>query len=409
MHNKQVLLTTAEMGYGHLRALYPFTEIPEYKLVILGQTDGSKPFEKRVWRIGLIMYESASRFKDFPVLGWVVFSLMNGFLRIPPRNKHVKSKRRSFPFWLLEQFIKMGLVDGLKNELKNKQKSLLTSFYAPVIALSGTENVNVYCQICDADLSRVWVARYPKNDNTRYFAPCKSAVIRLRQYGVRPQMIHLTGFPFSHKLVGGMEEEIAKQNYTERISLLDNPKSNSQKRPLKIAYAVGGAGALTSVGIRIADNLSDDILSGKVILYLIAGIKIEVIKEFLDYKEKNFPNCNNIQIVWAQNLSDYFKRFDEIISHVHVLWTKPSELVFYSALGIPIIMTKPIGAQEKANREWVIENRAGLDQSSSQNLGYWILTQFHNGNLGRMAHSGWYNGVRTALYRIPVIIDKTSN
>lgn len=409
MYNKQILLVTVEMGYGHLRALYPFTEIPEYKLVILGQTDSSNPFEKRVWKVALRMYESASRFKDFPILGWVVFGLMNGLLKIPPRNKHLKGKRRSFPFGLLELLIKMGLCNGIKTLLENDQKPLLTSFYAPVIALSRIDNNNkVYCQICDADLSRVWVARYPKTDNTHYFAPCKSVVIRLRQYGVRPQMIHLTGFPFSHRLVGGLEEEIAKQNYLRRISLLDNPKKNSKELPIEIAYVVGGAGALSEIGLRIADSLSADILNGNVILYLVAGIKKEVIKEFVEYKEKKFSNCNNIQIIWAQSFDDYFNNFVDLISHVHVLWTKPSEIVFYSALGIPIIMTKPIGAQEKANQEWVIENKAGVDQLISINAGYWIMTQFHSGQLGRMAHSGWYNGTRTALYRIPDIIEKTS-
>lgn len=408
MQNKQVLLATAEMGYGHLRALYPFTEIPEYRLVILGQSDNSKPFERRVWRIALRMYESVSRFKNFPVIGWILFSLMNGFLRIPPRNKHLKSNRRSFPFWLLEQFIKMGLCEGVMMELKKSRSSLLTSFYAPVIAMSGTEGINVYCQICDADLSRVWVARHPKSVNTRYFAPCKSAVIRLRQYGVRPQMIYLTGFPFPHKLVGGMDEEIAKQNYFKRINLLDDPKRNSQEKPLEIAYVVGGAGALSEVGFRLADGLSAEILNGKVILYLVAGIKRDVIEEYMEYKEKFFPNCNNIQIIGDHGLAGYFNLFVDLISHVHVLWTKPSEIVFYSALGIPIIMTKPIGAQEEANREWVIDSRAGMDQSFSQNLGYWLLTQFHSGNLGRMAHAGWHNGLRTALYRIPDIIKKTS-
>lgn len=409
MQNNQILLATAEMGYGHLRALHPFTEIPEYELVVLGQTDGSKPFEKKVWRIALRMYESASRLKNIPVLGWIVFSLMNGFLKIPPKNKHLKSHRRSFPFWLLERFINMGLCEGIKTELKNNQKPLLTSFYAPVIALSRTENNRIYCQICDADLSRVWVARYPKNDKTHYFAPCKSAVIRLRQYGVRPQMIHLTGFPFSHKLVGGIDENIAKQNYRRRIDLLDNPRRESKELPLSIAYVVGGAGALSEVGLEIADSLRTEILNGEVTLYLIAGIKNKVIDEYLEYKERKFVNCNNIQIIWAESLTEYFNKFVEIISHVHILWTKPSEIVFYSALGIPIVMTKPIGAQEKANREWIIDNRAGLDQSFSENLGYWLLTQFHSGHFGRMAHSGWYNGNRTALYRIPDIIEKTSS
>ena len=50
MGKKQVILATAEMGFGHLRALYPFCNTQQYKLIVLGQTDGSKTSERILWK-----------------------------------------------------------------------------------------------------------------------------------------------------------------------------------------------------------------------------------------------------------------------------------------------------------------------------------------------------------------------
>ena len=38
-----------------------------------------------------------------------------------------------------------------------------------------------------------------------------------------------------------------------------------------------------------------------------------------------------------------------------MLWTKPSEMTFYAALGIPLILAPPLGAHERYNRRWALE------------------------------------------------------
>ncbi|NVO08410.1 MAG: hypothetical protein HXX16_00455 [Bacteroidales bacterium] len=409
MSKKQVLLTTAEMGYGHLRALYPFAEIPEYRLVILGQTDCSKPIEKRFWKFTLKIYELVSRFKNFPLLGWLVFGLMNNLLSIPPRGKEVKRYRKSFSFWLLERFIGMGLCKGLISEIIDSHTLVFTSFYAPVIALSKRTDIQVYCQICDSDLSRVWVADVPYNNGTHYFVPCSSASERLLSYGVGLEQIHLTGFPFPDELVGGINQEKAKRNFQKRMILLENPKIISSEFPLKITYIVGGAGAYSDIGLKVATSLKEGIISGTIILYLVAGIKGNVASKYKRFKEKNFPNSNNIQIVESSNLAEYFQQFTVLVSNIHILWTKPSELVFYSALGIPIIMTDPLGPQEEANREWVLEANMGIDEPFKTYTNLWVIDKLRKGEFAKMARFGWEKGIRTALYKIPEIIKQTSN
>lgn len=409
MSKKQVLLTTAEMGYGHLRALYPFSEIQGYRLVILGQTDCSKSIEKKFWKFALKIYEVVSRVKSFPLLGWLAFRLMNNLLSIPPRNKDIKRYRKSFSFWLLERFIRMGLCNGLINEIVDNHSLVFTSFYAPVIALSKRMDIQVYCQICDSDLSRVWVADVPVNNSTHYFVPCSRATERLLSYGVELAKIHLTGFPFPDELVGGISQEKAKRNFQKRMILLENPKIISSEFPIKVAYVVGGAGAYSDIGIKIALSLSQEIIDGRVVLYLVTGTKKKVIHKYRKLKEQLFLNSDNLQIVEASNHFEYFQKFSEVVSSIHLLWTKPSELVFYSALGIPIIMTSPLGPQEDANREWVLENGFGLDQEKLKNTNLWIMEMLEKGVFSKIAHQSWDNGIRTAFYRIPEIIDETSN
>ena len=89
-NNDDITLATAEMGFGHLRALYPLEEQFKSKMLILGQTDGSNKFEKRLWRTSLNLYELISRFKKIPVLGPIVYSMMNGLLAIPKPNQKIK-------------------------------------------------------------------------------------------------------------------------------------------------------------------------------------------------------------------------------------------------------------------------------------------------------------------------------
>jgi len=40
-----------------------------------------------------------------------------------------------------------------------------------------------YCIICDAEISRAWVAENPHNSKIKYFAPCGNAVRRLKVMG----------------------------------------------------------------------------------------------------------------------------------------------------------------------------------------------------------------------------------
>ena len=136
------------------------------------------------------------------------------------------------------------------------------------------------------------------------------------------------------------------------------------RRPLTLTYAVGGAGAQTEFGPRIARSLRRRLASGEVRLILVSGIRPEV-EEYFRRQVMEIPDAApQIQVVGASTLEEYLQKFTALIRETDILWTKPSELSFYSALGIPIIMSPTLGSQEKFNRRWLHEIQAGIRQEN---------------------------------------------
>ena len=68
------------------------------------------------------------------------------------------------------------------------------------------------------------------------------------------------------------------------------------------------------------------------------------------------------RVVVAEDLDAYFRACNALLAETDILWTKPSEMTFYGALGLPLLLSPPVGAQERYNRRWAVENGAGLEQ-----------------------------------------------
>jgi hypothetical protein len=318
-------------------------------------------------------------------------------LAIAPLSDKKIASKGSFQLGLVEYAIKAGLCDELENY--SHKKIVLTSFYAPTIYFSKKRNeVTLLCQICDTDLSRVWVPR-KASSNIIYLATCLRAYYRLLSYGVAKNNIHITGFPFPNSLVGGINQNIAKTNFEERLVRLKMAagKTNT-KAPLRILFAIGGAGAQAGIALQAAQSLSVQILNGDVEFTLVVPPQFKNHKNLDKFKSNFFNNCDFFRVVYSNSQTSYFNSFNKAISATDVLWTKPSELSFYSALGIPIIISPPLGAQERANREWLLEMGAGVNQMRPTQTHIWINNLLMSGLLYRMAKQGWENGIRTGSY-----------
>ena len=420
-------VVAADMGFGHKRAVYPLREIAEGEIISVGENDAASPMERTLWRRLLYIYESFSRAWSIPIVGRYIFRVLDTFLRIPTVYPLRNLSKTTFQVDLLESFIEKGLCQGMLERIKEKRLPLVTSFYAPAIAADRNGSEKIYCIICDADLNRVWVAREPSESRIEYFAPSGRAAQRLKAYGVPDDRIFLTGLPLPTELVGGTEMTALKTNLGQRLLYLDPRKrfwprygvnvehflggencAPGEARTLTITYSVGGAGALKEIGGKIARSLREHLLSGEIRLNLAAGTKESVKKYFQGVKSEISDSCDNVQVIAGDTFEEYIAAFNESLKTTDILWTKPSELSFYSALGMPIVMTPALGSQETFNRNWLLDIHAGIRQENPDYTHQWLIDLLNKGRLAEAAWSGFLKARKLGTYRIIEILETGS-
>lgn len=413
------------MGYGHQRAVYPLKDIAEDGIITVGSSEAVSKSEQKLWKRLLNAYEFFSRAKGVPVIGPPVFSMLDSLMRIPSFYPMRNLSNTTFQVDLLQSLIEKGLCKGMLEKIATKNLPLITSFYASAIAADKKGFNKVYCIICDADINRAWVAKDPWESRVEYFAPCGKAAQRLRAYGVPDDRIHLTGFPLPLELLGDEDLTILKKDLAQRLFYLD-PKGKfwarhgrnveyflgkescvfKNERKLTITYAVGGAGAQKEIGEKIACSLKEKLRDGEIRLNLVAGIREEVKEYFESVKNEIDPDSESIKIIFSESLHQYFDLFNNALHETDILWTKPSELSFYSALGIPIVMSPIIGSQEKFNRKWLHEIQAGIRQENPDYTDQWLYDLLNRGTLAESAWDGFLKARKLGTFKIKQVLEK---
>jgi len=421
----KVWVVSADMGYGHQRAVYPLRDIAEGGIITVGSSEAVSKAEQKLWKRLLNAYEFFSRAKGIPVIGPPFFSMLDSLMRIPSFYPMRNLSSSTFQVNLLESLIEKGLGKGMLEKISTKNLPVITSFYASAIAADKKGFNKVYCIICDADINRVWVAKDPWESRVEYFAPCGKVAQRLRAYGVSDERIHLTGFPLPLELLGDEDLSVLKKDLAQRLFYLD-PKGKfwtrhgrnveyflgkencvfRNDRKLTITYAVGGAGAQKEIGEKIAKSLKDKLRANEIKLILVAGIRKEVNDFFVSVKNEIDPDGNSIQIIYSESLHHYFDLFNNALHETDILWTKPSELSFYSALGIPIIMSPIIGSQEKFNRKWLREIQAAMNQETPDYTDQWLYDLLNRGTLAESAWDGFLKARKLGTFKIKQLLEK---
>lgn len=420
---KKAWVVTADMGYGHQRAVHPLEEIAEDGIITVGASDESTPDEKKLWKRLLNGYELFSRARSIPIIGKPIFGILDSMLHIPSFYPMRDLSTSTFQVSTLLSFINKGLCSGMMEKISKKHLPLVTSFYAPAITADLKGYDKIFCIICDADLNRVWVAKNPWDSRVNYFAPCGKAAQRLKAYGVSEDKIFITGFPLDKKLIGDKNLSILKADLGQRLHYLDPSKRFfhlyeknvehflgsenlvfNNDRKLTITYAVGGAGALKEIAEKIAFSLKEKLINNEIKLNLVAGIRLEV-KEYFDKLIKKIQGAeNSIEIIYSNNIYTYFEKFNAAIRTTDILWTKPSELSFYCGLGLPLILTSAIGSQEIFNRKWLFELNVGIKQENPEYTKDWLFDMLNSGRLAEAAWSGFLKSRKLGVYKIEEII-----
>jgi hypothetical protein len=417
-------LVSADMGYGHQRAVFPLKDLSRNRTILNANTSPYASLnERRLWKEMLKTYEFMSRAGKLPVIGRTISKILDSLLYIPNFYPFKDRSNSTLQVRYLKLTIKKGLCDGIIEQINKPRLPMITSFYSSAIAAEMAGHDPVYCIICDTDMSRAWVPENASGSRILYFVPGTVAAQRLHSYGVPEKNILVTGFPLPLELLGDRTLNTLKKNLQRRIRNLDltgsfynlykhsinayllemgmkSSETSFQKRSLTITYAVGGAGAQKEIGKQIAQSLSDEIISGRVILNLVAGTRKEIRDYFIGVKEQITHGSENTNIIWAEDNESYFELFNRHLHDTDILWTKPSELSFYCALGIPIIMTQAIGPQEKCNQRWLREIGAGIKQQNPEFTNQWLFDLLNRGRLAEAAWNGFLKARKIGTYNI---------
>lgn len=422
-------IVTVDMGYGHQRATHPLKDIAyNDEIIIANNYKGIPDKDRTLWKRSRGIYEAISRAKTIPLIGDYIFNLLDSLQNITPFYPRRDLSRPNLPLSQTYRIIeKSGLGKDLIDRLKKTKLPFVTSFYLPAFAAEVYKYPEeIFCIICDADISRGWASKNPKKSRINYLAPNKRVVERLKLYGVNPKRIFLTGFPLPKENLGGHNLSVLKSDLGHRICNLDPKRVFIKKykhilkyylgekhfprrsdHPLTLTFAVGGAGAQRELGIQIAKSLTNKIKEGKIRLNLIAGSRYDVYEDFtkglmeLDLiGELN----KNIQVVYAEKKEDYFDLFNKALRTTDILWTKPSELTFYTGLGLPIIMAPPIGSQEIFNRKWLVSIGSGLTQNNPKYTNEWLFDWIESGWLAEAAMQGYMDAIKRGVYTIEDVV-----
>jgi hypothetical protein len=425
---KKAWVVAADMGYGHQRAAYPLKDMAYGDIINANSDKMISPQEKKIWNTSTSFYEWISKLSGASRFGRFLFDLFDKIQKIDPYYPRAPNTKPGYEVKYLEKRIKKGLLcRGLIKYVEKKDIPFVTTFYLPAIAADFYKLPKIYCVITDTDMHRAWVPRNPSYSRITYLAPCQHAVNRLISYGVKPKQIILTGFPLPKECIGS-GSEIAKKALTRRIVNLDPKRAfikahlaqitsvlgsdfriDAKPNPLTITFVVGGAGAQTEIGSELMMSLKKKIREEKIKLVLVAGTHFDVKQYFEDEAEKAGLKKyygKSLIIVAEMKKKDYFEKFSKILNETDILITKPSEMSFYSALGIPIIILPPIGAQEGWNRKWLLEMGAGIDQENPKYASDWIEEWLSDGKLAERALNGFTHAPRMGTYEIEKIVLK---
>jgi hypothetical protein len=396
-------------------------------IIIYGSKRSTPPREYRIWRRLRKIYYFSSNVGKIPVIGKPLLDLLLAIQRIQPYYpRRDLSKPNLAVRYLNHQIVRKNLCQALISRLHGSPLPRIHSFYATAIAAAqaGSEADN-YLLICDSDFNRVWVPPQPRSGRLKYLAPCTQVKNRLLAYGVPAERIYLTGFPLPKENIGSLENlEILRSDLFDRLLRL-NPKrkffSYHQKSVLgwldknalppespgsfTVTFAIGGAGAQCEMAMTILKSLKPSIETGKVRIHFSAGINKGVYERLLGYVNKlqlgSQLENERIGLVYDPDLYGYLEKFNRVLRTTDVLWTKPSELSFYCALGIPILMAPSIGTHEELNRSWLREIHAGVEPAGPLRFTHeWLFDLQENGRLAEAAWDGFLKARKLGTYKI---------
>jgi len=229
------------------------------------------------------------------------------------------------------------------------------------------------------------------------------------------------------ELIGGAKSTVLKDLLMSRIANLDpqgifmdrysktlkgelgkaRGKNKKNEHPLTVTYSVGGAGAQRQLGVKILKSLRQKIRQHQIRLNLVAGVRKDAARFYRKAVQDAGLKRELGEWVLVPEFdcrTEYFSGFNEILKTTDILWTKPSELSFYTGLGIAVVMAPPIGSQEEFNRIWLDYVGGGVPMNDARYTNEWLFDWINSGGMARMAWNGYIEAPTHGVYRIEDLV-----
>jgi len=414
----QAWVVTVDMGYGHQRAADPFRDIAREGIITANTDKVSSDKERKHWRRIRGGYEGLSRLSEIPIIGKPLWKSYDHFQQIAERYPARDLSEPSIGTLYLDRLIRHGLGSSIAAHCRTAEIPFLTTYFVLALAAGRAGVKNVFCVATDTDINRIWVAKEPKSSPVIYFAPTDVARRRLLQYGVPDENVYFTGFPLPQENVDTVKEDLRNRlarldperqfldRYRESITRELGDVGKSEGR-LTVTYAVGGAGAQRHVAADILRGAAPFIKGKRLRLNLVAGVRPEVAAFFRESIARHGLDAElgtGVRVLLSPDKAAYFREFNQWLRDTDVLWTKPSELVFYSALGIPILMTPPLGSHEEFNRDWLQMMGAGFMQQPPEYAGEWLVEWGQKGIFAEAAFDAYCKAPRNGTGNVKALM-----
>ena len=127
--HKTMYVVSADMGYGHQRAAYPFQDVAEGGIITINNYDGIADWEREYWTNSLKQYEFLSAFKRIPFVGGAAFRVMDYLQRIKPYYPRRDLSRPSLQEHFFYRKIREGLGKNLIERLNKNPLPFLATFF----------------------------------------------------------------------------------------------------------------------------------------------------------------------------------------------------------------------------------------------------------------------------------------
>lgn len=407
---RRPLVVSAEMGHGQLRVAVTLASALGEDVRLADAHPLATASDRKVWAGARRLHELLSRGSELPVVGPPVQRLLDAVTSIPPLHPHRNLAGPTVATHALDHLIDRGFGDALVRAVRAEDRPLLTTSYVPAVIADRAGLSEIYCVVTDADIDRVWVPQRPRHSSIRYLVPTRRVMQRLRAYGVPDETITFTGFPLPPSLLGGEHLDVLRRDLAARIVRLDPRRTfrdhcrhelsyffpglpvEHEGVPPRLTFAVGGAGAQARIIDAALPGLRGAIEAGRLCLSLVAGPCPEVEQRFHRSLERSglaHHLGGAVEIVHEPDLPACFRAFEGLLRRTDVLWTRPSELTFHAALGLPLVLADPVGMHERFNRRWAREQGVGLEQRDPRFLAGRLREWLYDGTLAAAAWSGF--------------------